>query len=103
MGNAVSGRRIIIQFPWPRSAAYPEKQNELDVVAAELRAALARIEALREENRDLKQRQDTLVQEFEQRLVNGVQVIERLLPGQSQAAAPGLLTVEVCPWARSVG
>jgi hypothetical protein len=104
MGNTIPERGIVVQFPRGGSVACdPGEKNGLDVVTAELRAALVRIKALQEENGDLKQCQDTLVQEFERRLVNGVQVIESLLPGRSQTAAPGPLTVKVCPWTRNAG
>ncbi len=46
---------------------------------AELQASLAREEALREEKRDLSQRQVILAQEFEHRVANGLQLIASLL------------------------
>jgi two-component sensor histidine kinase len=89
MGKSISGLGIVIQFPGGRSlASDTREQYELHAVTAELGAVLARIEALREENGHLKQRQDTLIQEFEQRLVNSLQVIESLLPGQVRPRHP---------------
>lgn len=106
MGSSISGRGTVLQFPWWSSVARgTREQNEVDVMTAELGAALLRIEALREENGALRQRQDTLVQEFERRLVNGLQVIESLLPAQGQTATSDApmrqLTFEVCPWMRA--
>ncbi|TMJ03323.1 MAG: hypothetical protein E6G97_09270 [Alphaproteobacteria bacterium] len=51
---------------------------------AELQAALGREAALRREMGELAQRQVMLAQEFEHRLVNGLQVISSLLSLQSQ-------------------
>jgi two-component sensor histidine kinase len=54
--------------------------------ATELEAALARETALRREMSDLARRQVMLAQEFEHRLVNGLQVISSLLSLQSRKA-----------------
>ncbi len=63
----------------------PLEQNTRPAVT-ELQAALARETALRREMSDLAQRQVMLAQEFEHRLVNGLQVISSLLSLQSRKA-----------------
>jgi two-component sensor histidine kinase len=62
------------------------QHEQLDVVSAELQATLIRAETLRDEIDDLLMRQDTSTQEFEHRLVKGLEVIASLLLLQSQAA-----------------
>jgi two-component system, sensor histidine kinase PdtaS len=73
----MSAYETVIQFPRPRVST---SDNDL-------RAALARGEALREEIGELLRRQETLAQEFEHRLLNGLDVIAQLLSSQSQSAA----------------
>ena len=69
-----------------RSFAIGRIQKPYDVLAAELQAALgARADVLREKN-ELAQRQVMLAQEFEHRLINGLQLIVSLLSLQSRTA-----------------
>jgi two-component system, sensor histidine kinase PdtaS len=56
------------------------------IMAARLEASRAREEVLRQETRELAQRQAMLAQEFEHRLVNGLQLISSLLSVQSRTA-----------------
>ena len=56
------------------------------VMKAELAAALVREQELLREKSELLQRQEMLAQEFEHRLVNGLQEIVSLLSLQSRAA-----------------
>ena len=53
---------------------------------AELQAALAREQVLQQEKHELSQRQVMLAQEFEHRLINGLQLIVSLLSLQSRTA-----------------
>ncbi|MEI9804941.1 MAG: sensor histidine kinase [Pseudolabrys sp.] len=59
---------------------------QLDAVNAELQGALTREQALLKEKREQSQRQTMLAQEFEHRLVNGLQLVVSLLSMQSRAA-----------------
>jgi two-component system, sensor histidine kinase PdtaS len=75
-------------FRFPSRRANGRDTRRQDELTAELQDALAREEAWREERRDLLQRQDMLNQEFEHRLINGLQVISSLLSLQSRTATP---------------
>ena len=61
-------------------------QKEHDALTAELQAALAREQVLQQEKHELSQRQVMLAQEFEHRLINGLQLIVSLLSLQSRTA-----------------
>ena len=63
------------------------EHTQIDELTAALRAAHAREATLLRENLELQQRQVMLAQEFEHRLVNGLQVIVSLLSLQSRAAS----------------
>ena len=64
----------------------PREQKLAGALAAELLAARAREATLLREKRDLSQRQALLTQEFEHRLLNGLQLVVTLLTLQSRAA-----------------
>jgi two-component sensor histidine kinase len=76
------------QFPrrsWPPPG--PETlEQQRDALLDELQAAHTREEVLKREKRDLSQRQAMLAEEFEHRLVNGLQMIASLLSLQSRVA-----------------
>jgi len=61
-------------------------QKGLDALTKELREALAREQVLLREKDELSRRQAILTQEFEHRLVNGLQLIVSLLSLQSRTA-----------------
>ena len=61
-------------------------QKENAALAAELQAALAREQVLQREKHEFSQRQGMLTQEFEHRLINGLQLIVSLLSMQSRTA-----------------
>jgi two-component sensor histidine kinase len=63
-----------------------DMRKQRDALAAELQAALAREQVLVREKRELSQRQILLTQEFEHRLINGLQLIVSLLSLQSRTA-----------------
>lgn len=67
------------------NGASPEAKDP-ETTIAELKAALLREEALLQEKSELLQRQTLLAQEFEHRLINGLQLIVSLLTLQSRAA-----------------
>jgi two-component sensor histidine kinase len=64
----------------------PPLEQKPHAAVTELQAALAREADLRREMADLAQRQVMLAQEFEHRLINGLQVISSMLSLQSRAA-----------------
>ncbi len=89
MGNSISARESIFQLPrWGAIGSNRRAQQQREALTADLQAALAREEALLCEKCDLLQRQDTLAQEFEHRLINSLQLIVSLLSLQSHGATP---------------
>ena len=62
------------------------EQAQHDALAAELRDTLVREQVLLQEKQNLSQRQVMLAQEFEHRLINGLQLIVSLLSLQSRTA-----------------
>ena len=78
-----------VGFPTPFRRAFGRdlhEQESYEKLAVEFQAALAREQALLREKRDLSQRQVMLAQEFEHRLINGLQMIVSLLSLQSRTA-----------------
>jgi two-component system, sensor histidine kinase PdtaS len=89
MSDSLSVKHSAFQFPWGGAAwRDTHEESDHDALTAQLQAARAREEALLRERSDLLQRQDLLVQEFEHRLVNSLQIIVSLLSLQSRAATP---------------
>jgi two-component sensor histidine kinase len=73
--------QIELPIPFHRPSA---RINEHDALADELQAALAREQILLLEKQELSQRQVLLAQEFEHRLINGLQLIVSTLSMQSR-------------------
>jgi two-component system, sensor histidine kinase PdtaS len=83
MSNSMS----VIQFPESRKSAHDTRQNEqLDTLTAELLTARARGQALRDDIGSLLQRHNTLMREFENRLLNSLELIASQLSLQSRVA-----------------
>jgi two-component sensor histidine kinase len=103
MGKSISAHGTLVRFPCrPAVVRNARAQKELDAAIADLQAAIARTEALQEENEDLLQRQNTLVQEFDRRLVNGLQAIASLLSAQSHTAISETAMRELAVAARHI-
>jgi two-component sensor histidine kinase len=91
------------QSPRPRVAGVGKrKQRRHDALTAELQAALAREQVLLREKHDLSQRQVMLAQEFEHRLINGLQLIVSLLSLQSRTATTPEASAQLIIAARRV-
>ena len=71
------------------------EQKRHDALMAELQASRAREDVLLREKRDLSQRQVLLTQEFEHRLINGLQLIVSLLSLQSRTATTPEATAQL--------
>ena len=85
MSNSISAREPVFRFPkWRTVERNTIDQARYDTLATELQASLARENALRKEKHDLSRRQETLAQEFEHRVANGLQLIASVLVLQSR-------------------
>jgi two-component system, sensor histidine kinase PdtaS len=98
MSISGSSHEAVFQFPSTRAL----KQKQRATLAAKLRAALAREQRLIREKRELSKRQIMLAQEFEHRLLNGLQLIASLLSLQSRTAATPEATAQLIIAARRV-
>jgi two-component system, sensor histidine kinase PdtaS len=98
-----SAHEALFRFPSRRANGHDKREpKEWDELTAELQASLAREEALREEKRDLSQQQILLVQEFEHRLINGLQLVASLLSLQSRTAGTPEASAQLTIAARRV-
>jgi len=89
MSDSISFIDSVFQFPRGRADERDTyEQAQYAALVAELLATRAREATLLREKSDLLQRQNTLAQEFEHRLVNSLQIIVSLLSLQSRAASP---------------
>jgi two-component sensor histidine kinase len=87
MSDSISTPESTFQFPrWLSADRNNGRQRRRDALTAELLASHAREDASRKENRDLSQHQAMMAQEFEHRVVNGLQLIASLLSLQSRTA-----------------
>ena len=85
MSNSMSAHETVIQFPESRQSAPGTRPNrQLDAMTAELLTARARGQALREDIGSLMQRRNTLTREFENRLLNSLEMIATQLSLQSR-------------------
>ena len=88
-GRIMSSRTTESDLPIPLRRAFLRgrgEQKSYNTLVAELEDALAREAVLLKEKHELSDRQVMLAQEFEHRLVNGLQLIVSLLSLQSRAA-----------------
>ena len=66
MSNSIFAQEPVFEFPRSQTVErYLIDQRRYDALATELRASLAREDALRKENRDQSRRQVMLAQEYE--------------------------------------
>ena len=86
MRNALGGRGLQRSTQSVVAAKKARGSKRPSTTLAELKAALAREDELRREKRELLQHQVLLAQEFEHRLVNGLQMVVSLLSMQSRTA-----------------
>jgi two-component system, sensor histidine kinase PdtaS len=73
-----------VNFQWLARRTAESLQSDVAAIAAKHESALAREAALLRERDELVQRQEMLTQEFEHRLVNGLQMVVSILSLQSQ-------------------
>jgi two-component system, sensor histidine kinase PdtaS len=88
MSSAIPAREPLFRFPkWQTVERNLVDRRQYDTLTAELQASLSREDALRGEKADLLQQQGMLAQEFEHRVINGLQLIASLLSIQSRTVA----------------
>jgi two-component sensor histidine kinase len=101
--RSMPAQKTVIQFPTPCGVAWNGRDVEQpDVMTEKLQATLDRGAALRQEIGELKQRDDTLTQEFKCRVTNGLEMIALRLSSQSQSAATPETTRQLTSAARRV-
>jgi two-component sensor histidine kinase len=103
MSNSMSAHETVIQFPESRQSAPGTRPNrQLDAMTAELLSARARGQALREDIGSLMQRHNTLTREFENRLLNSLEMIASQLSLQSQIATTPEAAAQLSAAARRI-
>jgi two-component sensor histidine kinase len=99
----MTAHKTVIPFPTPREVPRNGRDvGQPDVMTEKLQATLDRGAALREEIGELTQRDDTLTQEFECRVTNGLEMIALRLSSQSQDAATPEATRQLISAARRI-
>jgi two-component system, sensor histidine kinase PdtaS len=99
MSNSMS----VVQFPESRQSVRGTRQNErLDALTAELLTARARGQALREDIGSQLQRHNTLMREFENRLLNSLEMIASQLSLQSRIATTREAAAQLSAAARRI-
>jgi two-component system, sensor histidine kinase PdtaS len=100
---SIPTHEIAVKFPSRRPfRRETREQKQYDALKAELHDVLAREKILLGEKDDLSQRQRMLAQEFEHRLVNGLQLIVSLLTIQSRTATTAEAAAQLTIAARRV-
>jgi two-component system, sensor histidine kinase PdtaS len=103
MSSAISAREPVFRFPkWRVVERDLIDRRRYDALAAGLQASLAREDELRDEKRDLLQRQAMLAQEFEHRVTNGLQLITSVLLLQSRTMATPEASIQLRIAARRI-
>jgi len=103
MSSSIAGREPLFRFPGRQTVErQPFDQSRYDALVSELQASLAREQALRDEKRDLSQRQVMLAQEFEHRVTNGLQLIASALLLQSRTITTPEASIELSIAARRI-
>jgi two-component system, sensor histidine kinase PdtaS len=88
MSSSISAREPVFRFPkWLTVERNLIDRRQYDALVGELQASLAREDALRDEKTNLLQQQEMLAQEFEHRVINGLQLIASVLSVQSRTMA----------------
>jgi two-component sensor histidine kinase len=83
--TSTNERGVASAVPPPRSPQFAKPDGQFNVLQLALQAALDRERVLIEEKHELSRRQSVLAQEFEHRLLNGLQLVISLLTLQSRA------------------
>jgi two-component sensor histidine kinase len=103
MSSSISGRERVFRFPkWRTVERDLIDRRRYDALQVELEASLAREDALRAEKRDSTQRQVMLVEEFEHRITNGLQLIASLLSLQSRTMTTPEASIQLSIAARRI-
>jgi two-component system, sensor histidine kinase PdtaS len=87
MNNSQAELGRLSPLPWQIARHKPQEQIQ-ERPTSELRTSLAREAALQQQIKDISRRHSAQAEEFEHRLLNGVQMIASLLSVQSRTCSP---------------